>query len=728
MDPRTVAPGAERGLHTQLVSSHWYRAADITPRLREHLRLHAQRFRGQLWYVVEDRLNGRYHRFEQLAWRIIRLLDGQHTLEQLWHQLAAEGGPDTPSQEDILALLGQLHALDLLASGSLPDLAEVGRRQRRQVRAKWWQRYLNPLALRVSLLDPDRLLARLVKALAPVLNGWGALLWLAWVVPAVVLAASHWPELSSNFSERVLALHNLALLWLIFPLVKALHEMGHGIACKMRGGEVHDMGVMLLIFLPVPYVDASSSWAFAKKRDRVLVGAAGMLVELCLAAGAFYIWLWLQPGTARAIAYDVAVLASVTTILFNGNPLLRYDGYYIFGDLLEIPNLGQRAARYWGYLIERWILRHPDPSSPVMARGEALWFGLYAPLSFAYRIFVLFSISIFVSLKYFAVGVFIAVWSIAVALGIPLFRGALVLRRMAADSQTRLAGKLTLAAALSLIAVLLFGVPLPHHTQVEGVIWLPESGVLRAQNGGFIRRVALHSGAQISAGAEVMSLSDPELAAHVIEQAARVEAAQARYDAASVIDPALGQQLASALTREQAVLGALRERAGRLEVRSAAGGRVWVSDPDDLPGRHVQQGEVLGYVVPDAAPRVRVIIEQADADFIRGHTRGIAVMVPFAPDATWAARVVRAVPSASNELPSAALGREGGGTVATDPRDQTGRKALSSYFEYELALPASFPYRFIGSRVSVRFAHVPEPLGNRMWRGVRRMFLAYFHS
>lgn len=720
--------GEERGLHTQLVSSHWYRAADITPRLRQQLHLHPQRFRGQLWYVVEDRLNGRYHRFDQVAWRIIRLLDGNYTLEQLWHHLAAEGGADTPSQEDILALLGQLHALDLLASGSLPDLAEAGRRQRRQARVRWWQRYLNPLALRISLVDPDRFLVRAVKALAPVLNGLGALLWLAWVVPAIVLAASHWPELSSNFTERVLAVHNLALLWLIFPLVKALHETGHGIACRMRGGEVHDMGVMLLIFLPVPYVDASSSWAFPKKRDRVLVGAAGMLVELCLAAGAFYAWLWLQPGTARAVAYDVAVLASVTTVLFNANPLLRYDGYYIVSDLLEIPNLSQRAARYWGYLIERWILRHPEPTSPVMAPGEALWFGLYAPLSFTYRIFVLFTISLFVAIKYFAVGVFIALWSIVAVLGVPLFRGIVALRRMMVDVQTRAGGKLVLIGALTAVAALLFVVPLPHHTQVEGVIWLPESGVLRAQYSGFIRRVSLQNGTQIAAGVEAMSLSDPELAAHVIEQAAHVEAAQARYDAASVADPALGQQLASALEREQAVLGALRERASRLEVRSAGSGRLWIPDTDDLPGRHVQQGEVLGYVIPSEAPRVRVIVGQADADFIRGHTLGIEVMLPFAPGSIWTARVVRAVPAASNELPSAALGREGGGTVATDPRDQTGRKALNSYFEYELALPAAFPYRFIGSRVSVRFAHPSEPIAARMWRGVRRLFLAYFHS
>jgi len=728
MDAGSLGHDEAGGLQTQLVSSHWYRAAGIAPRLRQQLRIHAQRYRGQLWFVIEDRVNGRYHRFERRAWRIIRLLDGSLTLERLWQRLATEGGPDAPSQEDVLALLGQLHALDLLASGSLPDLAEAARRQRRLARMRWWQRYLNPLALRISLVDPDRFLRRAVGTLKPILNGFGAALWLAWVAPAVVLAISHWPELTSNFTERMLAFGNLALLWLIFPLVKALHEIGHGVACKMRGGEVHDMGVMMLIFLPVPYVDASSAWTFGAKRDRVLVGAAGMLVELCIAAGAFYAWLWLEPGTARAIAYDTAVLASVTTVVFNANPLLRYDGYYIASDVLEIPNLGQRAARYWGYLVERWILRHREPSSPVMARGEAVWFALYAPLSLGYRLLVLFSIGLFVSTKYFAFGVLIALWSIGAALGVPLYRGLRGLHRMLAEEQTGAGGKLALLGAFCAIAAFLFVVPLRHSTQVQGVVWLPESGVVRAENSGFIRRVHLQNGTRVPSGADILSLDDPALAAHVAEQTARVDEAQARYDAGTVADPALGEQLASELRWQQAQLRALEERAARLEVRSAGAGRLWIQDSEDLPGRYVKEGEVVGYVIPHAAPRIRVIVGQADADFIRAHTLGIGVKLPFDPGTTWSARIVRAVPEASNELPSAALGREGGGTVATDPRDETGRKALTSHFEYELALPQGFPYRLIGSRASVRFEHPPEPIGYRIWRGLRRLFLAYFRS
>ena len=714
-------------LSTSLVNNYWYRVAGLTPRLREQLRVHAQRYRGQLWYVVEDRVNNKYHRFDAQAYRILKLLDGTITLDQLWHRLAAQPDEHTPSQEDILGLLGQLHGLDLLAGGALPDLAELGQRNRRHARQRLLSRYLNPLALRFHLLDPDRTLGKAVGLLAPVLNRWGAVAWLAWVLPAVVLAAAHWRELTSNFGERLLALDNLLLLGLIFPLVKVLHELGHGVACKLREGEVHDMGVMLLLFLPVPYVDASSAWAFPNKRDRMLVGAAGMLVELMLAAGAFYLWLYIEPGVAKGLAYDVAVLASVTTVVFNGNPLLRYDGYYIASDALEIPNLGQRAAGYWGYLIERYVLGRRSAASPAMAPGEPFWFVLYAPLALAYRLFVMFWIAVFVSTKYLFVGMLMIVSSLAISIGMPLYRGAGRLSQLIAQDQAR--GRLRRKAAFLLVAIVLIlvALPLPHRTQVDGVLWLPDDAVLRIGQSGFVREVGVRPGVWLNPGDLVARLDDPALATEIEAQSARLEQARIRYEAVRMTDPAQGQQLGLVRDREAAVLAALQARAEKLVVRSKASGSVWLDAADDLEGRYLREGRVLGYVIPQSAPTVRVIVDQADEDFIRQRTSSIAVRAPFAAGEAWPAVVLRAVPAASTELPSAALGRQGGGDVAIDPRDESGRKALVSHFEYELALPGDFPYRALGSRVSVRFEHPMEPLGFGLWRAGRRLFLGHFH-
>src|SRR5262249_14668481 len=155
------------------------------------------------------------------------------------------------------------------------------------------------------------------------------------------------------------------------------------------GGEVHELGIMLLILVPVPYVDASSSSAFREKWRRAVVGGAGIMVEAALASAAIIVWISVEPGLVRAVAFNVALIAGVSTLFFNGNPLLRFDGYYMLCDLIEIPNLGTRANKYFFYLIERYVLRLSDAKSPVSARGEEFWFFFYAVASYIYRMFIM---------------------------------------------------------------------------------------------------------------------------------------------------------------------------------------------------------------------------------------------------------------------------------------------------------------------------------------------------
>ena len=191
-------------------------------------------------------------------------------------------------------------------------------------------------------------------------------------MPAIFLAAHHWRELTADISDRILAVDNLLLIAVCYPVIKALHELGHGYAVKAFGGAVHEVGVMFLVFAPMPYVDASASSEFRSKWRRALVGAAGMGVEVFVAALALYVWLLVEPGLVRALAYNIMLIASVSTVLFNGNPLLRYDGYYILTDVLEIPNLWQRAARYWGYLVERYAFRSDEVRVFPAARGRTV--------------------------------------------------------------------------------------------------------------------------------------------------------------------------------------------------------------------------------------------------------------------------------------------------------------------------------------------------------------------
>ena len=195
-----------------------------------------------------------------------------------------------------------------------------------------------------------------------------AVIWLLVVIAGIILAAVHWQDLTENLADRALTPQNLILLWFIYPVVKALHELGHAYTAKLEGGEVHEIGIMFLVFVPVPYVDVSSAWGFRDKRKRMLVGAAGIAVELFLGSLALFVWLTVEVGMVHVVAYNVMLISGVSTLLFNGNPLLRFDGYYVLADALEIPNLGGRSNKYLGYLIQRYLFRVSDRRE-VLVRG-----------------------------------------------------------------------------------------------------------------------------------------------------------------------------------------------------------------------------------------------------------------------------------------------------------------------------------------------------------------------
>jgi putative peptide zinc metalloprotease protein len=709
-----------------LLSGEWYRLRALKPRLRGHVRIHRHAYRGQVWYVIEDRIGGKHHRFNFSIYRVLSLMDGKRDMDALWAALMADLGDDTPTQDDVIQLLGQLHAADLVQVDITPDTAELFERRGKQQRRKWMGRLGNPVALRFPLFDPDALLKRMLRWLAPVLGWNGALLWLAVTVPALVLLPSHWSELSGSASDRLLANDNLLLLALLFPLVKAVHEFSHGLACRMRGGEVHEIGLMLLIFYPVPYVDVSNASALVSKWQRILVGAAGMLGELFVAAMAFYLWLAFEPGLARAMAYDVAVLASVTTLFFNANPLLRYDGYYILADLIECPNLGVRASRYWQYLAERYVFGVRNPERAAATPGERRWFLGYAPVSYAYRLFVSLSIAALVAQKFFIVGVLIAFWTVLATVLWPIVKGLRVLWNSPrfADRMPRIRG--VLGSFVALAALALFALPVPYHTNGEGVLWLPERAILRAQTGGFVREVLLPSGAALQPGQAVVQSVEPGLAARIEAQEAKVDEIRTQFDAAWGVSRARAEQLEQELGREAAALARLRDDADRLTLRSQVAGTLLIDKAADLPGRFLRKGDVVGYVRTAEAPLVRVVLPQSDVDTVRLATQSVEVKMPQSIAKTWNAHLARSVPAAAHQLPSAVLGTRGGGPTAVDPRDEKGLATLESVFEFELDLPLEVPHEWLGSRLYVRFEHPAEPVGLRMARAVRRAFLSHF--
>jgi putative peptide zinc metalloprotease protein len=715
-----------------LFSNWWYRVAERKPKLRSHARLHRHLYRGEVWYLLQDATSSRIHRFTPSARLIIALMDGRHTVEELWEVANKHLGEDAPTQDELIQLLGQLHAADLLESDVTPDVAELFARSEREERARHFRSYANPMAIRIPLWDPDAFLNRLKGLLRLIWGGWGALVWLAVVLPAMFLVWPHWPELSNNFSDRVLAADNLFAIYLVFPVIKALHELGHASATKAGGGEVHDLGIILLVLLPVPYVDASAASVFKSKYRRSVVGAAGIAVELFVAAIAFYIWLLIEPGLLRATLFNVMLIASVSTVLFNGNPLLRYDAYYILADLIEIPNLAGRSTRYWGYLIERYILGVREAETPEASHAEKAWFLFYGFASTLYRILVTILIALFIAGQFFFIGVLLAIWTLGAMAIFPVIKA---LRHLADNPRLRKHRSRAVAITCGIVLGLggfLVGVPMPYHSHGEGVLWLPEEAMVRAGANGFLGHFLVQPGTHVAQGDALVQCFDPALNAQLRRSEAKVAELQAEYSTQFVLDRAKAQIARDKLDSEQANLALVRERAAELLVRAKTDGVFIAPQMVDMPGRYYRKGDLLGYVVGKANALARVVVPQEAVDKVRLATDRVRVRSVDHPQLVLQGKVLREVPAGEEYLPSPALGVEGGGEIATDPREANGPKAngpkaLQRMFQFDVALSGISHLDYFGQRVFVRFEHQMEPLSVQWYRSIRLLFLTSFH-
>ncbi len=706
-----------------LLSPSWYRVANLRPLVRKQARFHRHLYRGQLWYVLQDTASGRCHRLTPAAYQLVGLMNGERTTHEIWEAAHTRLGDDGPTQDETVRLLGLLHAADVLRCDVAPDVEELFRRTQRRERSLWWQRVGSPLGVRVPLADPDAFLERWVPVVRPLFTRGVALVCALPVVAALLLAGAHWSEISAVGPRALLDPRNFLLLWLLYPVVKGLHELGHAFATKVWGGEVHEVGILFLVFVPVPYVDASAASVFPDKWKRIIVGAAGIVVELTLTALALLVWLAVEPGLLRDVAYNVMWLSGASTLLFNGNPLLRFDGYYVFADAIEIPNLKARSQAYLAYLVLHRVFGLEKVRNPVAAPGEPAWFVSYGIASSLYRFAVMLGIAVFVSGRFFTVGVLLALFVVTSGLVVPLAKHLsflLTSPRLGARRQRALGLSAGAAAAATLIV---FVAPTPVFTRTQGVIWPPEGAQVRAGADGFVVRLLAEPGATVTAGQALLHTRDPGIRAELAELSARVRELEARRASERRRDLVQAQILDDELTAARAALARARERAGEEIVRSPSAGRFVVPRAEELLGRFVEQGQELGWVVGDSLATARVVVAQDDVHFVRNETRSVEVRLASRIAEVLQGRVQREVPAASDRLPTAALGGAHGGPFTVDPMDAEATLTLEKVFQFDVALPERVASREIGTRVHVRFHHGWEPLAGRVGRGIRRLFL-----
>jgi len=708
-----------------MFSSSWYRIANLKPRLKSHVQISRQHYRGQLWYLLQDRSSNQNHRFSPEVYYVLSLIDGERRFQEIWELALEHLGDDAPTQDEMVKLLGQLHSSDLLLCDVPPDTLELLRRFEKKQKGKWKQKISSPLSIRIPLWDPDGFLDKWLFLVLPFVGWLGQLIWSLVIGIAVVLAASNWPELSKSVADRVMAPSNLLLLFFIYPLVKFLHELGHAFSAKVWGGEVHEMGIMFLIFMPIPYVDASSSWAFRERKKRVIVGAAGMGVELFLASLALFVWLNVEQGLVRAIAYNIMLIGGVSTIFFNANPLLRFDGYYIFSDLIEIPNLSSRANNYIGYLFQRYLFS-VELNSPALSTSESLWFVGYGLTSFFYRMVISFTIILFVAGKFFLIGVIFAFWSVCLMLVLPLAKQVRFLFTSPVIQRHRLRAITSSFGLLGVLLCFLFLFPVSLSSYAEGVVWLPEKAKVRAQTEGIIVKVSVAPYSEVAEGDVLFEMNDPLLIAKQKILQSRMEEVQAQFKSVWTVDRVEAEILKDQINVLDMELKQVKQYIDELTVRSTSNGVFVVPHASDLIGSFLSKGDLAAYIVNFPVTTIRAVVTQDDIGLVRELTKRVEVRLASNIKEYYTVSIISAVPSASRQLPSPALGYMGGGIIPVDPSSGDIDQAFESVFQVEVSLPEVANARNLGERVYVRFDFGTEPLAWQWFRLARQLFLRQF--
>jgi putative peptide zinc metalloprotease protein len=753
----------------------WYRVEGLHPRLRTTVQISRQHFRGQPWHVVQDHTNNAFFRLAEPAYRFVGMLDGRRSVAEAWKLVNEQLGDDAPTQGEAIQLLGQLYTANLLQAEVPADAHTLFARYKKRRNREVSSYLMNIMFARVPILDPDAFLERWLKLLGWIFAPSGFVVWMLLLCFGVYAIGQvpEWPSRLMKSAGNVLDPENLVWLYVAFAAIKACHEMGHAISCKKfgkqggTGGEVHIIGIMLLVFTPVPYVDASSSWALTNKWHRAIVGAAGMWVELGIASIAAIVWANSNESGGyafvHAFAYNIMFVASFSTIVFNANPLLRYDGYYILSDLLEIPNLAQRSNDYIYYLVKRYVWNVRFARNPAYSTAEQGWLFSYAIASFLMRTLVSFSIMFYLASvlngALIVLATAMAIAGIMTWVFVPVGKFLHYLVTSSELSRVRTRAVITTLLFVTAVVMSVGVIAVPHRVRAQGVIEPAEMQDLFAGNDGFVTTVPTLEEADLAQVAtqpgDVLAMPRVDKGALLVGQ----ESPQLESQRAGMVAVRKGKLVERNVAAQNKDLGKakllddqidsldeqianLDDQIGQLQLHSPINGVLVAPDMESKRYAYLKRGDHIGIV----ANLHHLIVKAAATNELGGPleneaNRRVEIRVNGRPDILLTGIITRAVPSGTNELPSSALGYQAGGQFNTAPDDRNGTKTVENFFEIRidaLVLESGPPAMmeqyaktrtiplYAGQRVMVRFDLKNKPIAAQLWTALLQLFQKKF--
>ena len=364
-------------------------------RLRPDIAIESHRYEGRTFYVVKDPVGLRYYRLKDNEHFLLQFLDGKRTLEEAQKAYEREFRPERLKLEDIEGFAQELLNAGLAMSDSPRAGKQLFERRGKRIRREWMQTLSNILYIKIPIFDPEKVLKFQLGFLGWIFSLWFFCLSVVFMSAAIVLVATHFEMFRSKLPsyQEFFSLKSAVYLWMALGVVKVIHEFGHGLSCKRFGGEVHEMGALLMCFSPALYCNVSDAWILPNKWHRIIISFAGIYVELIIAAISTFVW-WNTPTQPfiNNLSLSLMIVCSVSTVVFNANPLMRYDGYYVLSDWLEIPNLREKANRYLKNLMLALCFGVEIPAEEYMQVGRKVLFIVFAVVSYIYRWVVTFGI------------------------------------------------------------------------------------------------------------------------------------------------------------------------------------------------------------------------------------------------------------------------------------------------------------------------------------------------
>ncbi len=519
-------------LHDSLVSSS---ARALPMRIRPDLTATQQRYQGRMYWVVKEPVGLHYFRFQEEEYGILKMLDGRSSLDDIKERFERLFPPQKITVEELGQFVGMLHRSGLVIADVPGQGAQLKKRRDERKRQELLSALANVLAIRFKGIDPDRLLNWLYPKISWMYGRKAVACCALLGLSALMLVLVNFDKFQTKLPtfHQFFTAGNWIYLGVTLALTKVIHEFGHGLTCKHFGGECHEMGVMFLVLTPCLYCNVSDSWMLPNKWHRAYIGAAGMYIEIVIASICTFVWWNSEPGMLNQLCLSTMFVCSVSTVMFNANPLLRYDGYYILSDLSEIPNLRQKATTILNHKLAWWCLGLEEPEDPFLPQRNQAFFAIYSIAAAIYRWVVLFSILWFLynllepyGLK--IVSQAIATVSIGSQIVQPLWKlGKYFYVPGRLDQVKRAHVNITLAVLAGAL-LFVFAIPLPHHVYCLLEVKPRGAEMVYVDGAGRLEQVNVRSGQIVRAGDVLARLSNLDVELAIADLEGKREQFQAR--------------------------------------------------------------------------------------------------------------------------------------------------------------------------------------------------------